>query len=98
MFVKTYQSSYPDRADAQDVWDNMSDEQKSFHRRVLWDMKKVYIESYENFLKGLTPEELKQYSEWKKSNKILNQLDSEATSEESGGSDSEEEVNLDVYS
>lgn len=97
MFVKTYQSSYPDRDDAQDVWNRMSEEQRNFHRSVLWDMKKVYIESYENFLKGLTQEELTQYSQWKKSNKILNQLDSEPTSEESGGSDSEEEVNSDEY-
>lgn len=91
MFVKTYQSSYPDRDDAQEVWENMTEEQRSVHRQVLNDLKKVYIESYENFLKGLTPDELKEYSEWKKTAKLAAQ-DSEETSDDESGSESDAEV------
>lgn len=97
MFAKTYQSNYPGRDDAHVVWDKMTDDQKKFHRIALWNMKKEYIESYKIFLTGLTPKELKKYSEWKKSNIILNEINSGSTSEERGGSDCEEDVNSDDY-
>lgn len=82
--MKTYEAKNSNADDAHEVWKTMTEEQRSMHRRILWDMKKLYIESYENFLKGLTPEELKEYSEWKKNVKSPNHdsEDSESDSDE----------------
>lgn len=77
LFLKTYESNNGNAKDAHEVWKNMSEEQHNIHRRILWDMKNLYIESYENFLKGLTPEELKAYSEWKKNLKSAEDDNSE---------------------
>lgn len=60
----------------------MNEDQQGKYKTLLWNMKKTYIEKYEVFLKGLTQEQLKQYSEWKKRTKQHDTSDDSSDSDD----------------
>ncbi|XP_046383911.1 nucleolar transcription factor 1-A-like [Ischnura elegans] len=72
-------------------WEMLPESEKAKHRKKLGELKQKYIANYEKFLKGLSQEQLKEYSTLKSNCNRLDEMKEEEEEEEDSDGDDEDE-------